>query len=387
MKLATMQINLTALGEDLKLTLGPNVGGLHVDYKDDAARFTVLLGLHNLKPGWWPGRTLITSLRAYCVLAPMTVLVFKAGHTHLSLAPAPPDPERKPYQPSVEDVPELDDAKYIYSRCAVVNYARTVVIDKSAEIVRTKTPVVLQAKDFQESRNPEALPAGLIAFGTLQNQMEKLAQQKGLLHAREVASNPNRKLAPYAAADCSDAYIWIDENGVGHLPRVDLIQKVIDNNGPGAKDCQIHKDYAELRAYNLSLLSQNDFGHQKKSGEPVWVEVDQIGSTFGDLSLIGKKKASTGLEKKKKETSTAPKEKEKPPYRFRRYADEYAEFGEKPWECPVCYQRVLTPDDLVQHHRKRHEKDVDFFPVEPSMYPGDNVKGAKIVRKRKGHPE
>lgn len=78
-----------------------------MDDKDDMRRWAVLLGLGNICAGKWPGRTMITDIRCYAVMALFTVLLFKAARSHKSLGPVSMgDSTRQPYIPATE-VPQL----------------------------------------------------------------------------------------------------------------------------------------------------------------------------------------------------------------------------------------------------------------------------------------
>jgi hypothetical protein len=102
-----LQLNWSNVDEvTLELSIG-EVGGLHVDFHDCPRQWTVLLSLSNILDGHWPGRTIVTDLRLYAVMAPMTALLFKGVRTHISLGPiAMADSTKKPYKPAAE-VPKL----------------------------------------------------------------------------------------------------------------------------------------------------------------------------------------------------------------------------------------------------------------------------------------
>jgi hypothetical protein len=280
----------------------------------------------------------------------MTALIFKAPHPHISLGPMAANPNRLPYQPSI-DVPTLDNGIYIQSRLAVVNYAKKAIIDKSAVSARTITPKLLQPPDGLESNNPEALPTMLTAFGTLQNQCETLAEQAALRHAREVAHAPSRVLS--TAAGIAAQYRW--KEGEEHKqPRLDRIQKVLDNNGPGSENCQIRKNYDATRKFNKGLLSQDWFPGRTKLSKPEWV--DEIGSSFKNITI------------EQEEVVVLKRKQSGPSATCRRYAAEYKKNGPKPWKCLLCEGRYTTPRGHKVHVELRH-KDQEYVPVGPTLDP------------------
>jgi len=152
------------------------VGGLHIDGNDDCRRWTVLLSLDHSPPNTWPGRTLITALRVYAVMAPLCALIFRGVQPHLSLPPIPMgDSQRAPWIPSVPELMKLDIGKYIYARLKVVNYPKESLHERAPAVLRTKHPVQLNLEGgaingLDASLSPEELPEALAAFGTKKHQ-------------------------------------------------------------------------------------------------------------------------------------------------------------------------------------------------------------------------
>ncbi|TGO82810.1 hypothetical protein BPOR_0754g00050 [Botrytis porri] len=154
---STVQYNYSGVEiASLEMSLG-NFGALHIDGNDDSAMWTVLLVLSNIPESYWPGRTFISSLRIYATMGPMTALVFKAVHPHISLGPIP-----------------MGESKRL--RLVAVCYPKKPVIRETPALLRRSTPKVLRTIKGVRSSLPEAHPVAIAAFGTLRNQMEFLAR-------------------------------------------------------------------------------------------------------------------------------------------------------------------------------------------------------------------
>ncbi|KUJ09743.1 uncharacterized protein LY89DRAFT_740815 [Mollisia scopiformis] len=181
----TAQLNFSDGDEiSLELTLG-EAGALHVDSKDDATRWTVLISLSHNPEGYWPGRTMITAHRAYAVMAPFTILIFNAVNPHISLGPIKmANSTRAPYVPSIPEIPYLDPTVYIYARLMIVNYPKKSIMDDSPILARNSTPMLLRGPDNLNDSHPQALPSALMAFGTLRNQHEWMAMSDAFCKAR-----------------------------------------------------------------------------------------------------------------------------------------------------------------------------------------------------------
>ena len=114
---------------------------------------------------------MISSLRLYTVLAPMTALVVKAVQPHLNLGPIKMgETSRAPYQPSIQDVPTLDPGKYVLGRLTAVNYPKDEITHSSTTKIRKTTPEVLQDEEHVVTNLADFLPSGIASFGTLRNQ-------------------------------------------------------------------------------------------------------------------------------------------------------------------------------------------------------------------------
>lgn len=162
--LATAQLNISDVGDvKLEVSLG-QVGRTHINFNDDLRRWTVLLSLDNIPGRYWPGRTMITSLRVYAVMAPGCALVFKAVHPHLSLGPIPMrDSKRNLYEPSAL-VTRLDPNEYMYLRAKIPVYPRTKIMNSSPALIRNITPKLYLPENSLPFSRPEALAASTSAW-------------------------------------------------------------------------------------------------------------------------------------------------------------------------------------------------------------------------------
>ncbi|TGO42755.1 hypothetical protein BHYA_0005g00200 [Botrytis hyacinthi] len=105
---STVQYNYSGTEiESLEMSLG-NFGALHIDGNDDSALWTVLLVLSNIPESYWPGRTFVPSLRIYATMGPMTTLLFKAVHPHISLGPTPMGESKRLRNCGFRDLEESD---------------------------------------------------------------------------------------------------------------------------------------------------------------------------------------------------------------------------------------------------------------------------------------
>ncbi|ESZ89530.1 hypothetical protein SBOR_10086 [Sclerotinia borealis F-4128] len=259
--------------DSLELAIG-DVGALHVDGYDDPTLWTVLLILSNIPKGYWPGRTFVLSLRVYAIMGPMTAIVFKAVHPHISLGPSPmADFRRAPYRNYLsDDVLIMDPELYHQSRLAAVCYPKKAIMRKSPALIRRSTPAILQMTNGLRSSLPEAHPVAIAAFGTRRNQMESLAR----LEAHDMCTQVciNTALIMPSANWFAEKWRW-KENGVIMTPRVSRIQAVIDGHG---KENEWYTAYkAKCEAVLLMTWFQG-----KKKGESVWVSTEKVGSTFTD---------------------------------------------------------------------------------------------------------
>ncbi|CZR63736.1 uncharacterized protein PAC_13633 [Phialocephala subalpina] len=226
---------------DVPMVIGSEKNYLTTRTTSDDGLF---FSLSNNLPGYWPGRAIISSLRIYAVIAPFTALIFKGVHPHKSFGSVKmTGSTRPPYVPSVPNVPSLDPEKYIHARLMVVNYPKESIVEKSPLMVRTRTSKLLQGPQNLPSDNPQALPSALMAFGTLRNRHEWLAR-KDAWSAAQVLDG-NTLTLENAARDKADAE-W-------------------------HKKCRSH--------LSMHTFTKNGKGNLKV-GDIIYVEVDQLGSSF-----------------------------------------------------------------------------------------------------------
>lgn len=203
--IASYHVNVSNLGNaDVQVDVGKG-GGLHVDYLDDYRRWTVLLSLGNLNEGDWPGRTMITSLRVYCVLAPLTALVFKAVQPHNSKGPVPmAGSTRKRYVPSITNLPILDTGRHAYSRITCPCYPKKAIMDRSPFAIRTRTPDVMNSiRGAENSRHPDLLFVAVHAFGTFSNMYNWHARAFAMTRATPAHGNSTTAVpSARVIADC-----------------------------------------------------------------------------------------------------------------------------------------------------------------------------------------
>lgn len=327
-----------------------DVGALHIDSGDDVTRWTVLLSLSNIPKGYWPGRTFISSIRAYAAMGPMTALVFKAVHPHISLGPSSMgNSKRVPFVPFLPDEILIMDPKlYHHSRLAAVCYPKEAIMKGSPRLIRRSTPLILQKTTGLRGALPEAHPAAIAAFGTKRNQMEFLARLEAFDMAMNVRVNPN--IIMPSANIFVDKWQW-REDGKVKKPRAYRIHAVIA--GLTDADTEWCRDY---KVKCNSLLSMKMFTH-KKVGTTRWVSAQEIGSTFADVdpSLQTIVKGQPKFNKKSPKTNCTAVIKQK--------------FGDKPFECPSCEMRFTTKQKCKEHHIKNHGEDEEWqFPL-PSVDP------------------
>ncbi|PVH86286.1 hypothetical protein DL98DRAFT_526818 [Cadophora sp. DSE1049] len=350
-------INYSAInGLSLKITLG-EVGGLHLDGRDDPASWTVLMSLSNSPDGYWPGRTLITSLRVYAVMAKVTALIFKGIHPHISLGPtAIGNSPRAPYVPSVP-VSSLDPNLYIYSRLMIVNYAKESIKDNSPALIRTRTPKILRTPCLEIFNAPDALPFALLAFGTLRNQHEWHAMKDACNDARRALNSPSTVLR--SAEEIGKRWRW-KENRQIQTPRTERIQAVLDANTHTAENALMDMEYQKYKDQCVASRSQDWFPGGKKGGEVEWVT--EPGSSFSHMD---------------------PNEATDVPGAPTTKASILRKFGAKPYQCRHCDMRFK---EMVKLRKQWQDTHTDFEPddVSPSLDPSHIASKVVVKRAPKG---
>ncbi|KAF7865432.1 hypothetical protein EAF04_006407 [Stromatinia cepivora] len=346
---STVQYNYSATGIGLlEMSIG-DVGALHIDGHDDPTLWTVLLMLSNIPVGYWPGRTFISSLRVYAAMGPMTAMVFKAVHPHISLGPIPMgSSERVPYKWYLPDSIQIMDPKfYQMGRLAAVCYPKKAIMRKSPALIRRSTPAILQKTSGLRSSLPEAHPVAIAAFGTRRNQMEYLARLEAYDMATQVRINPALIMPP--ADSFVQKWRW-KENGIIMTPRATRVQAVIDGNRSGEEDPW----YSSYQKKCEAVLSMKWFNGKKK-GNSHWVSTGNIGSTFtvSDPSVSTTAEPLEEFNKNKRGKVAKIKLK----------------YGNKPFKCPSCELRYMTKQQCKIHHDRKHSSSSEWqFPL-PSIDP------------------
>ncbi|TEY22097.1 hypothetical protein BOTCAL_1613g00010 [Botryotinia calthae] len=325
---STVQYNYSGVEiNSLEVSLG-NFGALHIDGHDDPTLWTVLLVLSNIPESYWPGRTFISSLRVYATMGPMTALVFKAVHPHISLGPIPMGKTERP-------------------QLVAVCYPKEKVMRETPALIRRSTPLILQTIKGLRSSLPEAHPIAIAAFGTRRNQMEFLARLEAQDKTKIHRINPSLKMPT------ADLFVQLwswEENGVTMKPRVSRIQAVLDGDGETSK---WYKGYSKKCE---SILSMRWFDGKKKT-ETNWVSIENIGSTFAHLNPLTSTTA-TPLEefnKWSKKTNSLPVIKRN--------------YGKLPYLCPCCELRFVTKQRLQNHHNLAHKSTFEWQMPQPSVDP------------------
>lgn len=356
-------MNYSPVGISLEFTLG-EVGGLHADHNDDPRRWTVLLSLDNIPPNHWPGRTLITDLRVYAVMAPLTALVFPGVRPHLSLTPIPMgNSARKPYVPSIPGIADMDSSRFPYVRLKIVCYPKEPIHNYSTEFLKHDDLKSLKLPRGQKDavRLPVALPQAISHFGSLEHQFNSLARIQAVQMAHMSIRNPDKVLP--SAQNIANMYQW-RENGVVKTPNVAAIQKVLIGNTPNQYDEQHRKRIAKYGKECNERLSMHSFPRNSKAGEATWVTTSQIGSTIQQLSETledaGERPDPAAAPEKRKRVITTK-------------AATKAEFGPRPYKCDFCERRYSKNSTCRAHYKAMHLEErggVAYEPVNPSRDPG-----------------
>ncbi|RAL64915.1 hypothetical protein DID88_001507 [Monilinia fructigena] len=333
----------------LELAIG-DVGALHIDGHDDPTLWTVLLILSNIPKGYWPGRTFISSLRVYATMGPMTALIFKAVHPHVSMGPVSMgNSNRAPYQSYLpKSIEIMDHSLYHHSRLAAVCYPKKTIMRKSPALIRRSTPAILQRRSGLRSSLPEAHPVAIAAFGSCRNQMEFLARLEAHDMMTQVRINPALILP--SADWFAQKWRW-REDGEIMAPTVSRIQAVID--GLSDEDAGW---YAAYQKKCEAVLSMSWFSARKK-GSSHWVTAQGIGSTFTDTDPSIPTTAEAREEFNKKSSH------------FTNAAGLKRRYGNKPFKCPSCELRFVTKQQCKGHHDRLHKETHEWqFPL-PSLDP------------------
>ncbi|KAB8296385.1 hypothetical protein EYC80_009135 [Monilinia laxa] len=347
---STVQYNYSGADvASLELAIG-DVGALHIDGHDDPTLWTVLLILSNIPKGYWPGRTFISSLRVYATMGPMTALIFKAVHPHVSMGPiSMENSNRAPYQSYLpKSIEIMDHRLYHYSRLAAVCYPKKTIMRKSPALIRRSTPAILQRRIGLRSSLPEAHPVAIAAFGSCRNQMEFLARLEAHDMMTQVRINP--ALIMPSADWFAQKWRW-RQDGEIMTPTVSRIQAVID--GPSDEDSEW---YAAYQKKCEAVLSMSWFSARKK-GSSHWVTAQEIGSTFTDT------------DPSMPTTAEAIEEFNKKLSHFTNAAGLKRRYGNKPFKCPSCELRFVTKQQCKGHHDRLHKETHEWqFPL-PSLDP------------------
>ncbi|KAF7899542.1 hypothetical protein EAF00_003878 [Botryotinia globosa] len=331
----------------LEMSLG-NFGALHIDGNDDSALWTVLLVLSNIPESYWPGRTFVSSLRLYATMAPMTALVFKAVHPHISLGPIPMGESKRlryAYLPGKPHI--MDPVLYNQSRLVAVCYPKGTVMRETPALIRRSTPKILRTIKEVRSSLPEAHPIAIAAFGTLRNQMEFLARLEAHDKVKMNRINPSLKMPT------ADLFVQLwswEENGVTMTPRISRIQAVLDGDGDTV---EWYKGYSKKCD---AILSMRWFDGNKKT-ETNWVSTENIGSTFAHLDPLASTAAKPLEEFNKwaRKTNNLPAIKRK--------------YGKVPYLCPSCELRFSTKQRVKIHHDLAHMYTYEWQMPKPSVDP------------------
>ncbi|KAF7909884.1 uncharacterized protein EAF01_003602 [Botrytis porri] len=327
---STVQYNYSGVEiASLEMSLG-NFGALHIDGNDDSAMWTVLLVLSNIPESYWPGRTFISSLRIYATMGPMTALVFKAVHPHISLGPIPMGESKRlryAYLPDKTHI--MDPVLYTQSRLVAVCYPKKPVIRETPALLRRSTPKVLRTIKGVRSSLPEAHPVAIAAFGTLRNQMEFLARLEAHDKVNMKRINPSLKIPT------ADLFVQLwswEENGVTMTPRVSRIQ-AFDGN---------------------------------KKTETNWVSTENIGSTFVHLDPL----ASTAAKPLEEFNKWAKKTNNLPTIK--------RNYGKLPYLCPNCELRFSSKSRVKIHHNLAHMYTYEWQMPQPSVDPAHQERDSEF---------
>ncbi|QSZ37260.1 hypothetical protein DSL72_009354 [Monilinia vaccinii-corymbosi] len=365
---STIQYNYSdADVASLELSIG-EVGALHIDSHDDPTLWTVLLILSNIPEGYWPGRTFVSSLRVYATMGPMTALVFKAVHPHISLGPiSMGNSTREPYVSVLpKSIQTMDPELYQHSRLVAVCYPKKAIMRQSPTLIRRSTPAILHRKNGLRSSLPEAHPVAIAAFGTRRNQMEYLARLE--THDMMIQVRINTALIMPSADWFAHKWRWREEDGGIMTPSVSRIQAVID--GLSDEDAQWYTAYKEKCE---DILSMKWFGRQK-NGNSHWVSTQEIGSTFADA------------DPSEQTTAEAQKDFNK---RLRHFTDIVVlkrQYGNKPFKCPSCEARFGTKQGCKVHHDRQHKETHEWQIPSPSLDPTHQLQ-AELASNEDGEGE
>ncbi|KAF7881857.1 uncharacterized protein EAF02_006545 [Botrytis sinoallii] len=354
---STVQYNYSGVEiASLEMSLG-NFGALHIDGHDDSAMWTVLLVLSNIPESYWPGRTFVSSLRIYATMGPMTALVFKAVHPHISLGPIPMgESKRLRYAYLPEKTHIMDSVLYNQSRLVAVCYPKGTVMRETPALLRRSTPKILQTIKGVRSSLPEAHPIAIAAFGTLRNQMEFLARLEAHDKVKMNRINPSLKMPT------ADLFVQLwswEENGVTMTPRVSRTQAVLDSDG---ETKEWYEDYSKKCD---AILSMRWFDGNKKT-ETNWVSTENVGSTFAHLDPLASTAAKPLEEFNKwaKKTNNLPTIKQN--------------YGKLPYQCPNCELRFSTKQRVKLHHNLAHMYTYEWQMPQPSVDPAHQERNSEF---------
>ncbi|KAE9378876.1 hypothetical protein N431DRAFT_325970 [Stipitochalara longipes BDJ] len=339
----SLQLNFSNVDDvDLQVAIG-EVGGLHVDFHDCHRQWTVLLSLTNILDGYWPGRTVITDLRLYAVMAPMTAMIFKGVRPHISLGPIRmTGSTRNAYVPA-DEVPKLDPTKYVLSRIMVVGYPKAEVVEKSPSLIRQTTPAFLRGKDALFTSGPELLPFAIAAYGTMENQFTWHAQAAACNMARRAVQNP--AIVIPSAQTIADMFAYQKD---GQILTADLvkIQATLDANTKSLTNDTHQINFEAYDKKAKQTLSQRSFAKNSKKGRIVWT--DDLGSSFKDMdpNLVDSSNGTEGKALKSR-------------------AELHGEYGPRPYGCEHCPKRFKDNSAAHTHHIGSH-KNWEYQAVGPS---------------------
>ncbi|KAG9245060.1 hypothetical protein BJ878DRAFT_479578 [Calycina marina] len=346
----TCQFNISTIdGNSLEMQLEV-VGTLHIDHNDDKRRWTVLLSMDNTPPNHWPGRTLLTDLRLYAVMAPLTALVFPGVRPHFSLPPVPMGSSmRAEYTSPVRGIADLDPSEFLYLRVKVVSYPKEKIHDFSvANQVQKELNVLKPYNDYQDVvGTSEALPGAIVAFGTVEHQFNSLARIEAVKHAVMSAKNP-AKVIP-SAQQIANNYRWKEGDTI-HMPDVERIEKTIQGNTPGTHKFQHEaamKKHTEGCGARLSMHSfpgtskagNRSWGNKQGTFTLRWVEATALGSKLAEIVA--------GIEDKGGKSVPKPRI-----------------FG-----CNFCDKRFIKNSTLRSHTKNVHNR--KYTRVTPTSEPED----------------
>lgn len=201
---------------------------------------------------------MITAFRTYAVMAPFTVLIFKAVHPHISLGPIKMgNSPRAAYVQTIASVPYLDPKIYIYARLMIVNYPKRSIMEDSPILARTTTSSLLRGEEGLDCTSPQSLPSALMAFGTLRNQWEYLAKADAFNKTR-VARLNSSYIIP-SASTIASGFQWREKEEAQN-PDISKIQAVLDGNDAGVvANIERDKKWLEYTEKCYGLLSQRSF--------------------------------------------------------------------------------------------------------------------------------